>query len=142
MPSRARSAKAAQDRLFQAVEGSPKLIELLEMATSTPKKTIFINTLLEILPTAFDSFETSGKQPDDLFALFTSRFGSFPNRQTRFEMVFVALNNRNIYILESRNKKRQFISDIGLDWTPDTKTNFFTKVNTAYDLFWKSSFLS
>ena len=54
MASKARKLKAAQSKVFTAVEGNQKLLDLLEIATSTSQKVIFIESLLEILPTAFD----------------------------------------------------------------------------------------
>lgn len=124
--------------MFYAVEGSPRLLELLEKAASTPQKADFIQTLQENLPTAIG---TTDKQPDDLFALFKSQFRDFPNADIDFPATTVALNNRDLSVLERRNKKRQFISDIGLSWTADFKALFFSKVNPAFHLLEKSSFL-
>jgi hypothetical protein len=139
MASRARKLKSQQDKVFRTVEDNPKLLDLLEIATSTARKTIFIDALLEILPTAFIHFD---KNPDELFTVFTAWFGNYNHSNTLFNRIHVALQHRQQYFLEMRIKKRQFISDIGLDWTVDVKSSFFDKVNSVCNVVEKASFLS
>jgi hypothetical protein len=131
--------KAQQAKVFSAVEANQKLLDLLKIATSPAGKTLFIDSLLEILPTTFDQTD---KQPDDLFALFPTWFGNYANSNVLFTGISASLRHRQHYFLENRFKKRQFISDIGLDWTADAKSLFYSKVYSACDIIWKSSFLS
>ena len=138
--SKPRKLKAAQSKLFNAVDGNPELLDLLETATSTARKTIFIDALLKILPTAFD--RSDKENPDELFAVFTTWFGSFDDANSLFSGIHAAIEHRGKYFLETRFKKRQFISSIGLDWTADAKSLFFSKVNSAYGVVGESSFLS
>jgi hypothetical protein len=128
MASRARNLKSAQSKVFHAVEGSTTLLDLLEIAHSTAHKTTFIDALFKILPTAFDRFD---KKLDEQFSLFTAWFGSYANSKTIFPGISAALQHRQHYFLETRFKKRMFISDIGLDWTAKDKSSFFSKVNSA-----------
>ena len=110
---------------FRAVEGSPKLLNLLENAISTPQKATFIGSLLDILSSAFD---TSGEQYDNHFANFTLTFGTFPNSKTRFPGTAAAIQHRKKNIVDNRFKKHKFISDIGFDWTTEDKTKSISKV--------------
>ena len=135
MSSKGRKLKSAQSKVFSAVEGNPKLLDLLEVATSTAQKADFVKTLLEILPTAFDRFNNL-KTPDELFTLFTGWFGNYEDSEGLFSGIQAAIQHRQKYFLETRFKKRQFISAIGLDWTPDTRSLFFSKVNSA-SFLWK-----
>jgi hypothetical protein len=126
MPSKAQKLKTEQSSIiFPTVEANPKLLDLLEIATTSARKTIFINALISILPTAFASFD---KTPEQLFDIFTTWLGNY--NQT-FSGINAALHCRQRYILETRFNKRKFISDIGLDWTPDLMSSFFSKVNSA-----------
>jgi hypothetical protein len=47
MASKPRKLKSAITKVFTAVEGNPKLLDLLEITTSAAQKTIFIDALLE-----------------------------------------------------------------------------------------------
>ena len=127
MASKARKLKSVQDKVFNAVEDNSKLLDLLEIATSTARKTIFINALLEILPTAFGRFD---KKPDELFSVFTSWFGDYDQSNPLFTGIYAALQHRQHYIWDNRFLKRKFITDIGLDWTANVKSEFFSKVNS------------
>ena len=141
MASKPRKLKSALTKVFTAVEGNPKLLDLLEIATSAARKTIFIDALLEIQPTAFDR-SGSEKNSDKLFHIFTAWFGSYAHSKTLFSGIYAALQHRQKYFLETRFMKRQFISDIGLDWTAYAKSSFFSKVNSAYGVVGEFSFLS
>ena len=140
MTSRARMLKAAQFEILTAVEANPQLLDLLEIATSTSRKVIFIKALLEILPTAFD--HSDKKNNEELFNVFTAWCGIHSHSNTHFTGISAALQNRKQYFLEMRFKKRQFISDIGLDWTADDKSSSFSKVISACDIVGKSSCLA
>jgi hypothetical protein len=140
MSSKTRKLKAQQANLFHVLEGNPKLLDLLETATSSARKAIFIKSLLAVLPTAFAHFDT-GKQDEDMFALFTAWYGGFNNSNALFPGISAATEHRKEYLSEKRLKKLQFISDIGLDMSAEDKNLFFSKVNSACDLIGKSSFL-
>jgi hypothetical protein len=137
MTSNSRKAKAREAKVFSTVEGSHKLLGLIQIATSTPRKATFIRSLLDYLPSAFGS---SDKLPDDLFADFTRTFGTFPNSKTSFPQTAAALDY-SIYRLEditdNRFKKREFISDLGLDWNADDKSRVISKVNSPWQCYWE-----
>jgi hypothetical protein len=126
MSSKARKAKAAQPILFSTVETNSKLLDLLEIATTHDRKAIFIQSLLEILPTAFARFD---KPPVDLFNIFTTWFGNYAQSETLLPGISAALHHRQKYFLDNRKVKRGFICDIGLDWTVEFKTSSISKVN-------------
>jgi len=140
MPSKSKDRKsiAQQSKVFRAVEDDPKLLDLLEIATSTGRKTIFIQTLLETMPTAFAQF--INKKPEELFTIFTAWFGSYADSDTIYRGIHAAVQHRQKYFLELRFNKRQFIHDIGLDWTADVRSLFISQVNSVCDLVEKSSF--
>ena len=139
MTSRARKLKAEQLTVLNAEEDNPKLLDLLEIATSSARKTIFINALIDIFPTAFACFD---KTPEQRFDIFTAWFGNYNQINTFYSGIKAALYHRQQYFLETCFMKRQFISDIGLDWTADAKSPFFSKVNSACGVVGESSFLS
>ena len=128
MASRARKLKSEQHKVFNAVEDNPKLLDLLEIARSTAQQSIFIDALLEILPTAFAHFD---KNSQELFTVFTSWFSNYNHSNTSFPGIYAALQHRQQYIWDNRFKKRQFIKDIGLDWTADIKFDFISKVSSC-----------
>lgn len=139
MSSNARKLISQQATVFRAVENSPELLELLEIATTSPRKIIFIESLLEILPTAFDPH---AKKCEDLFIVFNTWFGIYhKSNTTHFAGISAALEHRKKYFLELRHKKRQFIQDIGLDWTAEDKSKYISAVNSLSALVGKSSFL-
>lgn len=140
MSSKARKLKSLQSRVFSAVENNSQLLVLLESATSTTQKTVFIKALLTIYPTAFLGFSKMDN-PDELFTVFTAWFGSYADSTTLFSGINAALKRRHQYIFENRYKKRQFIHDIGLDWTADAKALFFSKVNSLCGVVGEFSFL-
>ena len=141
MSSKPRKLKSHKAHLFHALESKPLLLELLETAISSEQKTIFIKAVMKTHPDAFEDFDT-GKDHDDLFNLFTGWFGTFVNSDALFPGISAAKQHRHQAILENRLLKLQFISDIGLDWTPDDKAKFISKVNSSFDLIGWSSFLS
>jgi len=98
MSSKARKLKSAQSKVFTAVESNLKLLDLLEIATSTSRKVIFIETLLEILPTAFDRSDKT--KPEELFNIFTAWFGNYGDSNTLFTGISAALQHRQHYFIE------------------------------------------
>ena len=134
MTSKSRRAKAREAKLFSAVEGSTKLLDLLQMATTTPRKATFIQSLLDTLSSAFGS---SDKQPDDLFTHFTTNFGTFHNSDTCFPQTAAALEHRLKNIEDNRFKKREFLSDLGLDWDAKEKSKFISNVNSPWQSYWE-----
>lgn len=136
--SKARKLKAEQTTVFRAVEDNPKLLDLLEIATSQARQTIFIQSLLETLPDAFAQFD---KKPEELFTIFTAWFGTYADSHTIFRRIHAAVKYRQNFFMELRFNKRQFIRDIGLDWSTVTRAKFISKVNSfCYDVR-MSSFL-
>jgi hypothetical protein len=145
LASKARKLRSMLNQVFTAVESSPILLDMLEIATSPARKVIFFDTLvkLEHLPTAFLHLCNKSPASDDLFNLFTAGFGDFPNSKTIFSRIDAALQHRQQFILETRFNKRLFVIEVGLDWTEEVKTIFFsTEVISAYDFILKFSFLS
>jgi hypothetical protein len=134
MTSKSRKAKAREAKLFSTVEGSPKLLDLLQIATTTPRKATFIQPLLDTLSSAFGSFD---KQPDDLFTHFTTNFGTFHHSDTCFPQTAAALEHRLKNIEDNRFKKREFISDLGLDWDAKKKSKFLSNVNSPWHSYWE-----
>jgi hypothetical protein len=96
MSSKGRKLISLQSRVFTAVEGNPQLLDLLEIATSTARKAIFIESLLKIIPAAFPN---SDKNPEELFTLFTTWFGSYAKSNTLYCGINAALKHRQQYFL-------------------------------------------
>ena len=141
MASKARRLKHKQYQVFTAVENHPNLLDMLEIATSPARKVIFIDSLLKVLPTAFHHL--GNKSSEDLFSLFTAWFGEYPDSKTNFSRINAAIQHRQKNFLENRYKKRRFLTELGLDWTEEDKSVFFsTEVISAYDFIVISSFLS
>jgi len=74
--------------------------------------------------------------------VFTAWFGNYGDSNTLFTGISAALQHRQHYFIKIRFEKRQFIGDIGLDWTADAKNLSFSKVISTCDIVGKSSFLS
>jgi hypothetical protein len=138
--SKDRKVKAHQAKVFKTVESNPTLLDLLETATSSARKTIFIKAVIDDFKTAFVDFK-SGKNLEDLFLLFTAWFGSFDESNTTYPGIYAALQHRKNYFSEHRSQKLQFLTDIGLDWTADIKASFLSNVNYPFDVIGKYSFL-
>jgi hypothetical protein len=118
-----------QSKVLSTVENDPYLLDLLAVATSSSRRTIFIEALIKELPEAFSQFS---KEPVQLFAIFTSWFGKFNNAHTLFSGTSAALKARQQYFMENRFNKRQFISAIGLDWTSVQKATFLSTVQVIH----------
>ena len=91
MPSNTRKLKSIQSRVFDAVNGNPELLDLLEISTTAARKSIFIAAFLKFLPTAFDRLD---KKPDDPFSLFTTWFGGYANSKSLYSCIYAALQHR------------------------------------------------
>jgi hypothetical protein len=142
MSSKNRKMKSAASKIYTAVENDPNLLNLLEITTSTGEKSNFIKALLKTLPTAFSASDRSSKDFEGLFKLFVAWFGDYPEFTTDFSRVNAALNHRLRYKMDNRTQKRSFIRAIGLDWTADDKSSFFSQVNAVYDVVRRFSFCS
>jgi hypothetical protein len=141
MSSKDRKSIPQQKQVFTAVENSPVLLDMLEIATSPERKIIFIDTLVKALPSAFH--RTGNKSSEDLFMLFTAWFGQYADSKTIFSKIYAATRHRQQFFMENRYNKRLFVKEIGLEWTEDNKSDFFsTKVTSIYDLIMKTSHLS
>ena len=121
------------------MNGNPELLDFLEISTTAAQKSIFIAAFLKFLPTAFDQLD---KKPDDPFSLFTTWFGGYADSKSLYSCIYAALQRRQRYLLETQFQKQQFITHIGLDWTADDKSTFFSKVISACGFLEESSFLS
>ena len=130
MSSRSNNLNHQQPTVFSAVEESPDLLDLLANATSPAIKKIFIESLLEIFPTAFAPHNNL-KAPDDLFLIFTTRFGREAQSMAIYPRVYAALKLRHMFVFQLREEKRDFIRDLGLDWTAAQRSSYFSKVNSA-----------
>ena len=137
MPHSSNKLKRQLATLFSAVEGSPELLNLLQNATSSATKIIFTVSLLETLPTAFDPYI---KEPKDLFLLFTAWFGRDDQYKVIYPRVHAALQERLMFFFHLRDDKRDFIRDIGLDWTAADRSRYISKVKSACYVTGKSPF--
>ena len=141
MSSKDRKSIPQQKQVFTAVEDSPVLLDMLEIATSSPRKAIFIDNLKKHLPAAFINY--GNKSPEDLFNLFTTGFGEVPDYKTTFSRIDAAVQHRKKYFLEKRYKNRLFLRELGLDLTEARKRLFLsTVVISVYSSIVRSSFFS
>jgi hypothetical protein len=129
MASKGRKDKAEQPKIFSTVETNSQLLDLLEIAITHDRKAIFIRSLIKVLPGAFARFD---KPPVDLFNIFTGWFGKHDQSETLYPGISAALYHRQTFYLDHRKVKRDFISNIGLDWTAEVKNSSFSKVNFLY----------
>ena len=145
MATKARKSNSKLFHVFHAVENNYILLDMLEIATSSPRKAIFIDTLKdtlkEHLPAAF--VKSGNKSPEDLFKLFTTGFGEDPDYKTTFSRIEAAVQHRKKYFMEKRYKNRLFLRQLGLDWTEARKRIFLSSVViSVYNSIVRSSFLS
>lgn len=134
--------KSSAFKIYTAVENDSDLLNLLKITTSTGEKSNFIKALLKTLPTAFSPSDRSTKDFEGLFKLFVSWFGDYPDFTTDFSRVNAALKHRLRDKMDNRSQKRSFIRAIGLDWTADDKSLFFSQVDSVYDVVRRFSFYS
>ena len=111
LSTKERKLFSQQVYVLSTVENNPILLDLLEIATSSAQKTVFIESLLDDLSIS-SHFSQLDKTPFELFDVFTAWAGTHSN--TRFSGVDSALQYRKIFFLDERAQKRQFISEIGL----------------------------
>ena len=128
LPSKTRRVLSQQAYVFRTVEGNPKLLDLLEIATSTAQKAVFIQSLLDVLdPTS--TFSLFNKPYNELFDIFSLWFGGYKNFKNLFSGIHSALQYRKQFFLDIRAQKRQLIWEIGLGWTADVKASYLSKVS-------------
>ena len=127
MRSQEASQKAKAFTIFETVQNSPYLQDILVIATSDSQKTFFINKLLGALP---DAFTGRTEAPPDLFNIMTIWFGKYKDAPSRFSAMDDALKQRQDYFLTHRHKKVDFIRRIGLNWSPATRDEFLKTINT------------
>ena len=144
MPHRSRKdhgRTAEQSILFQTVEDNPTLLDLLETATSPTRQTIFIKSLMKTRPPALTVYENT-KTSVELFLLFTAWFGSYSasGSATQFQRIDAAVKHRKKYFIERRFQKQEFMSVIGLDWSPDYRDQKISEVIPIFYLEMKTSF--
>jgi hypothetical protein len=113
--------------IFQVVQESPYLQDLIFRATSDVQKTFFINKLLLALPAAFAGQDASHS---DLFGIMTTWSGKYNSPQ--FSAMDEALQQRKAYFTGKRHEKREFISRIGLGWLTTTRYVFLQTTRTAF----------
>ena len=129
MPSKAARQKAQATIIFQTIQDSPHLQDILAIATSDNQKSFFITKLLATLPNAFPDRTES---PPQLFDILTIWFGKYDDATSKFDAVSTALKHRRQHFIAHRNLKLDFIHRIGLNWSPATRDLFFQGVNTVY----------
>ena len=127
MPSQAHRQKAKAAIIFQTIQDSPHLQDILTAATSDNQKTFFITKLLIALP---DAFSGRTESPPDLFDILTTWFGKFKDASSMFGSVATALKDRRQFFTANRNIKVDFIHRIGLHWSPATRDTFLEGVAT------------
>ena len=114
--------------IFQTIQDSPPLQDILAIATSPNQKIFFIAKLLFVQP---DAFAGRSEPPLQLFDILTAWFGKHKDA-SRFDAVATALNHRRNIREANRNLKIDFIHRIGLNWSPATRDSFLKGVNTVY----------
>ena len=107
--------------IFQAIQDSSYLQDILVIATSDAQKTFFISKLLTAVP---DAFAGRSEPPSGLFDIMTVWFGKYKDSSPQFSAMEDALQQRKNYFTIWQHKKIDFICRIGLDWTPDTRDTF------------------
>jgi len=121
MPPRSKEArqKSLAHLIFQAIQESPHLQDILVIAVSPARKAFFISQLCISIP---DVFAGRTKTPADLFDILTIWFGKYNGSQ--FNAVEEALQQRRNYLAIHRSQKHTFIHRIRLDSSPDSRDAF------------------
>ena len=130
MRSNEAKQKALAFSIFETIENSPNLQDLLVIATSDTKKALFINNLLITLPDAFAGHSKS-KSHSNLFNIMTGWFGTF-NGSTQFIAMEAAIKQRQDHFIAHRHKKVNFTRTIGLNWSPATRDQFIAATRTFF----------
>lgn len=128
MPSQAARQKAKATIIFQTIEDSSALQDILTASTTDNQKKFFISQLLITLPNAFSDCT---KTPPELFDILTIWFGKVKDASLRFAAVATALKARKQYFVDHRNMKLDFVHRIGLNWSPATRDFFFKGMRTV-----------
>lgn len=139
MRSKEAREKAQALSIFETIEDSSYLQDLLVIAISDSQKTFFIDKLLVALPQAFAGYS---KPPPGLFHIMTGWFGKFKGSSSQFIAMAAACKQRHDHFIAHRHKKVDFINRIGLNWSPatrdhfiaNTRTFFLTKLSTPYPI--------
>jgi hypothetical protein len=128
---RSKEAKQREQALpiFQAIQDSSYLQDLLVTATSDVQKTFFIGKLLSTTP---DAFAGRSESPPELFNIMTIWFGKYKGDFSQFSAVEATLQQRKDYSTIHRHKKVDFIRRIGLDWSSATRDSFLGATRTIY----------
>jgi hypothetical protein len=129
MPSLAGRQRAQATIIFQTIQDSPPLQDILTIATSANQKSFFIAKLLIALP---DAFSDRTETPPQLFDIMATWFGKLEDASSRFDAVATAIKHRKQYFTDHRNKKVDFIHRIGLNWSSATRDLFLKGVKTVY----------
>ena len=96
--------------IFQAIQDSSYLQDILVIATSDAQKTFFISKLLTAVP---DAFAGHSEPPSGLFDIMTVWFGKYKDSSPQFSAMENALQHRKNYFTIRRHKKST--SSAGLD---------------------------
>jgi hypothetical protein len=128
MRSKEARQKAQAFTIFEAVQNSPYLQDILVISTSDSQKTFFINKLLTTLP---DAFAGRTEAPPDLFNIMTIWFGKFKDASSWFSALEAALKQRQDYFVTRRHQKVDFIRYIGLNWSPAIRDVFLQTIKTV-----------
>jgi hypothetical protein len=136
MPTQAAKHQAARQKamatiIFQTIQDSYPLQDILTAATTVNQKAFFISKLLIAVPNAF-MYSDHRKSPPQLFDILTIWFGKFKFASSKFPAVATALNDRKHHFLDNRNNKVDFIHRIGLNWSPDTRDLFLSGLKPVY----------
>ena len=114
MPSQAARQKAQATIIFQTIENSSALQNILTTSTTVHKKKIFISQHFITIPNAFSNhIET----PPELFDILTIWFGKVKDALLRFPAVATAFKAWKQYFIDNHNMKLNFVHRIGLNWS-------------------------
>jgi hypothetical protein len=114
--------------VFETIQVSSYLQDLLVIATSPAQKTFFISKLVIALP---DAFTGHTRQPAQLFDIMTTWFCQFKDASAKFDAVAMALKQRQDYFITHRNQKVDFIHRIGLQWSPAARNGFWNGIHVV-----------
>ena len=128
MRSQSANLKAYQLSLFEAIELSPDLLDLLAAATTPKKKARFITAVLRVVPNAFLQNKTS----EGLFQIFTAWIGQYQAElHDRFPRLGAAIKLRQDWLTSARSTKVQFIRAIGLNWDDIDRDAFLCRIRVV-----------
>jgi hypothetical protein len=129
MPSKTLRRKAQATLIFQTIQDSPSLQDILAIATSLKQKIFFIAKLKIALP---DPFPGRTESPEQLFDILTTWFGKYNDQSSRFDAVATAFKHRRLCLINHCNKKVDFIHRIGLNWSPAERDFFLEGVDIVH----------